>query len=335
MTETSARPGVVVDRPDLTILDTRDMPWENTDWFMPGSLRKVLSCDDTGEPVILARWLAARDSAPTTAPSFGFHLAPEYYFCVSGESVQLEWEPDVFEEAITFRDGFWLDRKAGSLHAGGPTTSPTGATWISWMLEDDGALVGAAESLALMDFEPADARPIPIERTAQRSSQGVALDQPLVRIADTRALAWEPHPFFPGVVQKVLSYRADGDATVTFTWIPPGPFPARALPVRLAAPYRELSLVMSGDLRVIVDGAGEVVLRDGFWIDRRPGSVLGFDEGSCSTGGCVLLQFRVGTDGRFIADAEKNERWSRALGTEAKGVVPAATDAERRELIAR
>src|SRR5262249_23239009 len=53
---TTKRSGVVIDRPDLTILDTRQMEWEEFSG-LEGARIKVLSRDDDGEPSVFLVWL--------------------------------------------------------------------------------------------------------------------------------------------------------------------------------------------------------------------------------------------------------------------------------------
>ncbi len=90
-------------------------------------------------------------------------------------------------------------------------------------------------------------------------------------------------------------------------WLPAGGFPSVEPPHRhYHRSVREFAYVLSGELPhwEYANGrgaAGEMVLfREGFFMDRRPGSIHGLEPGPVSSIGCTLLMWRDGLrdDGR-------------------------------------
>jgi hypothetical protein len=160
-----------------------------------------------------------------------------------------------------------MDRLEGSVH-GGNSDAPRQACGIGWMTHGDDPFVGSAESITLTHTHEApvgtDVAAGEDEGAASAAQDelavasgteaaaayvaALALDLPLVRIVRGRELLWEPHPCAPGVFERVLARRADGDPTVSLLWIPPGRFPAERLPLRISHDYREFSYVLEGEL---------------------------------------------------------------------------------------
>ena len=56
MSKIESYPGLVFETPGVTIVDSRAMDWEESD-YVPGSVRRVLARDEDGEPIVLQRWL--------------------------------------------------------------------------------------------------------------------------------------------------------------------------------------------------------------------------------------------------------------------------------------
>jgi hypothetical protein len=128
--------GVIIDRHDLTILDTREMEWEDFPGFR-GSKVKVLSRDAQGEPEVFLLWFPARamwpDGARLRPPHF-HRTVRESYYILNG--VHPSWEYESAErqhgELVPIREGFYLDRRPGSVHAGDSGGSETGCLMLTW-----------------------------------------------------------------------------------------------------------------------------------------------------------------------------------------------------------
>lgn len=162
---------------------------------------------------------------------------------------------------------------------------------------------------------------MPLPRPASGS---VVLETPGVRILDTRALDWEPHPAVQGARRKVLSRDADGRPVVMLTWFPPG---MRHVP-RVADPHwkddvAEYGYVLSGELPMReYAGADDtegipVMLQAGHYIDRRPGSVHGVDRSVEQDVGFLWLQWYewTGAGGPGSATAHTDVSVARPSGT--------------------
>jgi hypothetical protein len=301
---------------------------------MPRSLRQVLARDADGDAVVTLRWLPAVRAALGGHGHGGFHTAREHYFLLSGHSPQWDLEPGSPDELVVFRDGYFLDRRPGSLHASGSPPPQVGGKWLSWMVAGADPYVGARESAALTRERGgtaySDDPPAPAVR---QPADAFALARPLVDVIDSRALDWEPHAHLPGASQRVLARRHDGDPTIALTWIPPGSYPVSGVPYLARQDFREFILVLAGELTVWECGAREKVrLREGFWVDRRPGSEWGLQPGEHTPSGCVLLRFAVRPDARLIKDDEKNSIYSRTTNP-AGGMSPYADEAERQAVI--
>lgn len=127
------------------------------------------------------------------------------------------------------------------------------------------------------------------------------LERSDLRILDTRAMEWSEHPLIPGVRTKVLSRDAGGDPAVSLLWYPPGA--PRGDPTaaerRLHRSVREQLLVLAGEQPTweyrAADGLADVVeLKEGYFVDRSPGAVHGFEPGPVSAVGCVFLVIQDG-----------------------------------------
>jgi hypothetical protein len=337
MSSTSSPAGTVLARPAVTVLDTREMPWEGTEWVLPRALHRVLSRDDEGDGVVYQRFLTAWTPDPGISSS-GYRLAHEQYLCLEGEFSHHERGLDgADDELITFREGVWMDRAPGSLTSG-VVDVPVGVKGLGWMVVQDDAYVGLGESAALVRELPhperaaVDPPPSGGDRAARHDpAAGVRLVTDFVRVVDAREMSWEDHPLLPGARLKALSRRADGDPTVAIVGIPAGRYPAEALPWRGTNDFRELTYVLEGELRVReYDGPDDdegtpLVLREGYWVDRRPGSVFGFDAGECTPSGVTYLTVRLRDDTTLVKERDKYVGWTRTLNAGTRSPSPVST----------
>ena len=151
---------------------------------------------------------------------------------------------------------------------------------------------------------------------------GIVVDRGGLVLRDTREMPWVDLPGIPGAKQKVLVRDADGEPSVQFTWLPPG--------LRSDRPERhfhktvlERGYVLFGELPLrefasIDDEQGRPVLfKEGYYMDRRPGSVHGLDFDNPSPVGFLILEWRTGP-GTYLGEpraAEETTVLDASVGT--------------------
>lgn len=132
--------GEVICRPDLTMLDTREMHWLPFDG-LPGAQIKVLSEFDSGGPEVFLLWIppgisGTADSAEKGGKYRHAHkTVREFTFVLAGELPYWEYEtPDQQAgDKVTFRSGYYMDRRPGSIHGVEPgALSPVGCLLLGW-----------------------------------------------------------------------------------------------------------------------------------------------------------------------------------------------------------
>ena len=352
MASTHDTAGVVLNSAGTTVLDTRDMPWERPS-PTARSFAKVLMRDADGDPVLQMKWHAVRPDQSEKMKA-AYHLGREFLFMLGGELPS--WECDVDEDgravgtAITlWREGYYLDRQPGSLHGQGAQAKQiVDIQWLGWMTVSEDPYVGLYESQALTDELPTG-RPrsglaipngqhrAPAPAAAVRYERG-GIDS--MYLLSTRDLDWESHPMLPGSHIKVLSRRADGDPTVILWTRTAGPFQEGASPARYSPRYREVLYVVEGELPVVhyedaddTDGR-ELLLRQGYWVERRPGSMYGYPAGDCGATGATVLQMRFRSDAILAKGTETHARWSRSVtnkptGSSGPEAIAASSEGER------
>lgn len=127
--------GVVLERPDLSILDTREMTWEDHDGIA-GTKIKVLSRHDDGEATVSLLLLPPGDLPRVDLPHRHFHrTVHECGYVLEGEVLIWEYADAEQQEGelVVARPGYFMNRPPGSLHgieAG--ASSPTGAVILEW-----------------------------------------------------------------------------------------------------------------------------------------------------------------------------------------------------------
>lgn len=339
-TTAASSSATVFDSPTTTILDTRAIDWEESD-YVPGALRRVLARDTDGDPIVLQRWMPPSRKAIDEVLPGAYHLAREAYFCLGGERHNNQKElgrPGEFVDPVIYREGYWLDRQPGSVHGGPPTPiMAVGVWWIGWMAVSDDFYVGLDEASTLTDVHPA-----PGERLTQELPPlGQPLTDPLpasvirvhrafpggAQVLKTREMEWDAHPHLPESHIKVLCRNHLGEPAVELWALPNGRYPVPELPYRVSHRYRDITYVIKGELRVREyagpdDTVGEsIVLRDGYFVDRKPGSVYGYDTDEATPTGIELLHFRVREGAQFGRESDKHPRLSRDLNPAKKGKV--------------
>ena len=113
--------GVILDADDLTVLDTRAVPWEPSD-YRPGALAKTLARDEQGDGTIMFRCMGRMNQALRDTPSRGRHLYRQTSLVLGGQDPQWEFETDVWEVDPAaykiFMRGVYSDRLSPADHGG-------------------------------------------------------------------------------------------------------------------------------------------------------------------------------------------------------------------------
>ena len=129
----STSPWCVLARPDLTLLDTREMPWEPCPGI-PGGKQKILSRDADGDPRVQITWIPPGLSHPE--PSRHYHrTVHERGFVLFGELPMREYASvdDERGRPVVFRRGYYMDWAPGSQHGIDPDVSScVGFVMLDW-----------------------------------------------------------------------------------------------------------------------------------------------------------------------------------------------------------
>ena len=301
--------GVVIDWSDLTRLDTRSMAWEKFPG-LDGTAIKVLSRDDDGNPMVFLHFMPPGELPGVELPHRHFHrTVTENAFVLAGELPHWEYATAQDSgELVLLREGFFMDRRPGSIHGLEPgLSSSIGCVILMWR-DGTGTMVDEPDFAEETADVPYAARPAPAGRFRPELA-AVVRDRQDVTLLDTRELAWEPFPGLAGAKVKVLSRDEHGNGMIWMVWLPPGEVPGVELPHRhYHRTVREFSFVLVGELPHWeyrdAHGPGElVIVREGFFMDRLPGSIHGLEKGPSSGTGCVLLQWRDGL-GNWLGEPE-------------------------------
>jgi hypothetical protein len=136
--------GVIVDWPDLCILDTEAMAWQPAGRY---GLQKVLVRDGEDRPLLKLQHVVGDFSSPT-APAMHSHDHHQHDFIVWGEFPTAEYErPSRRQQLITLKAGHFIHRRSGAIHGLVPGgTSPTGCVTLEWYTDAAGRLVHGSGS---------------------------------------------------------------------------------------------------------------------------------------------------------------------------------------------
>lgn len=318
--------GVVLDRPDLTILDTREMEWEPHPSGHANRYRKVLEHDAQGVPAVMVNYFPADFTLPDLPYRHHHSTTHEYSFYLTGEFPSWEYESAEQQhgQVRVTKEGWFMHRWPGSIHGREPgLTTPVGVQMLIW--RSGGGTEMGDETFETETVEVPYARdwqPRPLTDVATPGSDGTVIDRPDVRILDTRAMEWEPVAEWAGISglqrakRKVLDRDADGAPAVTLVYMPPGAT-LPDLPHRhYHSTVHEYALFLAGELphweyENAEQRKGDlVVFKPGYFMHRRPGSIHGLEAGPTSRVGALFLLWRtgVGTEiGETTFDSETVE----------------------------
>ena len=279
MTELRQGPGVIRSRPNITILDTREMEWEDLDG-VEGAKVKVLSTFPETEspdryPSAYLAWLPPGAVWPLGGEAQaqgGNH--PEFAFVLEG-SLQLT-ELDAagggrrrFDLPVS---SFWCRAPGTEARYLLRGDSPTGSVFLHCR---PGPAAWPIPCEARTDW--VDAPPAPATATRPVTDQ----QAPALQVLDSLAMEWESFPGLKGSSFKALALFESGEPYVALMWIQPGPFLARYPYRHYHSSLRECMFVLEGEFprweyEDAEDQEGQFVWwRRGFYMDRPPGSLHG------------------------------------------------------------
>jgi hypothetical protein len=303
----------VLARPDLTLLDTREMAWEPCPGI-PGGNQKVLSRDANGVPCVQLTWIPPGLSH--AEPSRHYHqTVRERGLVLFGELPMREYASPDDERGrpVVFRQGYYMDRAPGSVHGIDPdVSSAVGFVMLDWRTGPGTYLLepGADRETVVLPAsrEIDDTTPL----CAADAPAGTVVDSGKLRLLDTRAMAWEVMPGIRGARWKVLSRDDAGNSSAVLIWMAP-----RSTGGSHERHYhktvRENGYCLGGELPMrefasVADDVGERVLfREGLYMDRGPGSIHGVDSGRESAVGFTFLEWRSGPKTYLLEDDVASE----------------------------
>jgi hypothetical protein len=153
----------------------------------------------------------------------------------------------------------------------------------------------------------------------EKEQKGVVMQRPGITILDTREMEWEDFAGLKGSKIKVLERYDDGNPCVFLIYMPPGYEEALERPeTHLHRTVHEYAYVLAGDLPDWEYESHEqqegdfVLMRQGFFMHRSPGSIHGLEESAVSQTGLLMLFWRTGGIGNWYDDpnsAEETPRW--------------------------
>lgn len=308
MSTTVTRTGVVVDANGLTLLDTRELPWEPLPGI-PGAKQKVLVRDAEGRARVQFTWLPP--GLALDRPERHFHkTAHERGYVLFGELPMREYASadDDRGRPVVFREGYFMDRLPGSIHGLDPDlSSAVGFLMLEWRtapgtyrLEE-----GASEQNVTL---PA-AREIDTESPLVQpgSPPWMVVDSGNLRLIDTRAMPWQALDGMTGAVHQPLAVAPEGHTEVVVVHLFPRPTGTEHKR-HFHRTVHEWGYVLEGDLPMreyasLEDEVGQRVhFRKGYFMDRRPGSWHGVDTTRSSATGFTFLEWRTGP-GTYVREA--------------------------------
>jgi hypothetical protein len=312
------RKGTIIEWPQLTIFDTREMEWEPVhEWGnlpdLKSAVRKVLVRDEAGYPFVMLNYFPAGFNLPNLPYRHYHSTAGELGYRLWGNLPHWEYENAAQQHGTlnSGRAGFFMHRLPGSIHGLEPgPLSRTGSCSLSWR-------TGRGTNIGEPEFEQETVhvpyaegwRPNPaVEDVAvTRNGEAAVIDWADLKIVDTRRMPWEQRPEWAGrpgldgACRKVLVREEQGEPVVSLNYLPPG-FTLPELPYRhYHSTVSEFSFVLCGELpHWEYESADQqkgalVVFKPGYFMHRRPGSIHGLEPGPVSPCGAFTLSWRTGT----------------------------------------
>ena len=300
MSTTATRPGIVHDGGGLTLFDLRELPWE-PHIGIPGGRQKTLSQAPDGTSLIQVTWIPAGYKG-AGRPKRHFHsTVHERGIVLFGDLPMREYlsPDDDHGRPVVFREGYFMDRKPGSVHGIDPDrTSDVGFVMLEWRTGPGTFLTepGAEQETVVLEASPeASDRPL----APDGSPPWIIADSGGLKLIDTRAMPWEPLQGIAGAQMQALTRSPEGWTECVILHMLPralGGEPHR----HYHSTVHEFGYALDGELPMreyasVADDIGQRVLfREGYFMDRRPGSIHGIDTSRVSPTGYTFLEWRNG-----------------------------------------
>lgn len=271
----------------VRIVDSNRMPWERGTYGQSGFNNKTLFADPaSGSHLTILKVAVGAPGAPVH-----YHDFHEWAYWLTGDFTNNE-STSPYEHMgplQRWREGYFLDRPAFSLHGGERgreefMQSQIGGTCLIMEESDVQKGTHSVEPAAGIEYNP-DFKSI--------SHWAVP------RIIDTiGAMPWEDEGSVPDLKIKRLVDDPPRGFRANIFWIPAGGSSEKL--GQFAKPYHykdahEFSYVINGDLNIQTYKSAEstaekYTVAKAFLIDRAPMSIWGLADGTVSRFGCVLLQ---------------------------------------------
>jgi hypothetical protein len=219
-----------------------------------------------------------------------YHKWHEWGYLLFGDSALDEFTDSDQRVAplITYREGYFLDRPAYSLHAATKTRfyHQVASSWLFMEEGDD------TES-----FTPdPSAPPSYFAKYNPEHKQGRQWAAP--KFIDTIGMQWEPVAEVPGLHIKRLVNDPSRGFRVILRLLEPGWNSSQSS--QFARPYfykqaYQFNFVLSGELKIQTykapgEKAEQIALSKYFYVERAPMSIFGLADGVVSERGCVWLE---------------------------------------------
>lgn len=301
------RVGVLIERDDLSYLDTRALAWEPLPG-VAGAHRKVLTRNEQGEPLAFLFHLRP-GFAPDGLPRRHRHRSvTEVILALAGELPVWEYGADEEQHGtlVRLRPGAAVQRLPGSLHGlePGPVT-PVGFTGLL-IRSGAGTLPGepgfAGETVEVpyaAGWQPvadhAEALPEP--------GSGVLVDRRSVRSVDSEAMEWTLLGQYGR--GKVLARDAAARPLLMLQHVGPD-FSLPGHPERHSHAHDQHDLVLWGEFPMAEYERGggpgrRILMKAGHFVHRRGGEIHGLVGGATSPTGCLTLQWYTDGAGNLVA----------------------------------
>jgi hypothetical protein len=297
MTDVSENPTAV----GTNWVDTRDMEWGSFPGLSIGRV-KNLAWMDNGAPLVQIVVLPSGELGIDLPHRHEHKTVYEHAYHLSGDFPHSEWAaPDAPLETTYMREGYFLDRKPGSIHGNEYLFPPTATQLLVWRsgtgnwLEDEGAETETID-VEFQGFEPAKFT----DALQSEFGTGIVFDRAGARLYATRDMFWEPLNGSELAKQRILVRGKDGEPSVRQIFIPAGTTtPVEELPKQEGD--WEFAYLVEGELPV-AGPDGPIVAKAGYFMTRSPGAPNGLAPVAPSEAGAMFMQFRWGPETFPFAD---------------------------------
>jgi hypothetical protein len=273
---------------------------------MGGSSMKPLAFFDDGSPEVMLGWIppGKAQSIPQLPDRHYHRSVAEYFYLLGGEVYTWDYrdESDPDGVLIHYRPDYYLDRQPGPQGIHGLEDGPVatcGTLFLNWRT-GVGIWAGEpefADESVSVPYPPDKSTMVTDPLMASVDGTGLVYSTPTVRLLDTRAMGWEPYPDLgPRASHKVLSMHANGEPKVMVLAVSASEVPVTGVMRHNA---RETFYVLSGELPIREYGSDPdsddvqtVMLKAGYFVDRKPGSRHEIVSDIPCAGDAVLLYWR-------------------------------------------